>query len=96
MKPPMTTPPRRRWFQFSLRTMFVVVTVLAMLIGVARVAIYFPLGIGFALGMVILGSGFWLLAVAEGKEQKAGMFWGCLLVLIGAIASLYCLSPRIE
>jgi hypothetical protein len=30
---PMPTPPRRRWFQFSLATMFVVVTVLAVWLG---------------------------------------------------------------
>ena len=30
---PMPTPPRRRWFQFGLRTMFVVVTVLGVPIG---------------------------------------------------------------
>ena len=31
---PITTPPRRRWFQFSLRTLFVVVTLLCVTLGV--------------------------------------------------------------
>jgi hypothetical protein len=84
-----------RWFQFSLRTLFVVVTAVAMLIGVVRITGDVSTGVAFTGGAAILVFGFWTLAIEEGKGNKIGIIWGCLLSTLGVITIFYSLLPRV-
>jgi putative Ca2+/H+ antiporter (TMEM165/GDT1 family) len=84
---------------FRLRTMFVVVMALAVLIGIARSTEELSEGIAFAIGTGFLVAGIWSLCASEEKPEKAdrraGCLLGCLLCGVGALAFMLALMPKV-
>jgi hypothetical protein len=85
--------PRHRWYQFELRTMFVVVTAFAVLLGIAASREAPAEGVAIVVYGVALLGGLWFIRVADDNAIAAGCALSCAIGLF-ALAIIWWLIPE--